>query len=108
MEGTLSSFKNSTTTPLPISGTYIGEWEQNEYPDVGSDGRTPVSLGFDIRPLGKVWRTIRPLQITTSSVPPAEEFILLEPLTDVRARIRDVSDNDTAISCIVQYELIDE
>lgn len=63
---------------------------------------------FQIRLNGEVWRTTRPYQITTSV--PVDEMIqgtVLPPLTDIRLRIRDVSDASSAIAGSVDFLLVD-
>lgn len=67
-----------------------------------------VDLVFQIREAGKVWRTIRPFQITTSP-PPTYPFFgrVLDVGTDIRVRIRDVSDNGTSVSGTLDYLSID-
>lgn len=71
----------------------------------GSGGAADVTL--DIREDGKVWRSIRKYQVTTESSYQRKEVIALDALTDVRVRVRDVSDTNSAISGFIGYLLVD-
>lgn len=63
---------------------------------------------FEIRESGGVFRNIFPFTVGNSS--PIEHSFgptLLQPSTDVRMRIRDVSDNDTYITATLDYLFVD-
>lgn len=71
----------------------------------GSAGAADVVL--QTRENGKVWRTRRTYELTTSGSAERNLNILLPALTDVRARIRDVSDSNSAISGAINYLEVD-
>lgn len=71
----------------------------------GSAGSADVVL--QTRATGGVWRTVRAFEISTSA--PIQDMLnaILDPLTDVRVRIRDVSDASSVLSGDLSYLLID-
>ena len=70
----------------------------------GSAGAADLTL--DIRESGGVWRAIRKYQMVTAGGVSKDELIKLEPSTDVRVRVRDVSDANSAISGRINYLLV--
>jgi hypothetical protein len=73
-----------------------------------SGGAGAADLVLQTRLQGKLWRTLRYYELTTA-VSVHEEFrgASLPAFTDVRVRIRDVSDASSVIAGNVQYMLID-
>ena len=72
----------------------------------GAAGAADVAL--EVRNNGGIWRAIRKYQLVTSSAPSIPELITINPLTDVRVRVRDVSDAGSTISGRINYLLVDQ
>ena len=73
--------------------------------DSGAAGSADIVL--QKRESGGVWRTVRNFRLNTAAAIINLESIVLPPLTDFRARIRDVSDNSSSISGTLNYLLIE-
>ena len=66
-----------------------------------------VDLALEIRLTGGVWRAILPIQMTTSHVVVQAVDFILPALSDVRVRIRDVSDTVTSVSGDIHSIFVD-
>jgi len=71
----------------------------------GSAGAADIVL--QARASGGVYRSIKPIQVTTGQTIVSMNGVVLEPSTDVRVQIRDVSDNTTAIAASLAYIYVD-
>ncbi len=70
-----------------------------------SGGAGAVLAVFEVRPNGGAWQVKRPMMFTSySDYDRVIRGIVLEPLTDFRIRIRDVSDNNTYIEATIDFD----
>jgi hypothetical protein len=70
----------------------------------GSAGSAIIAI--QTRSSGKTWITERTYQVTTSVPVSDDESIVLDELTDIRCRIRDVSDSGSTISGRMLYKTV--